>query len=145
MIQLIPIIENCNEFNVITRIEIDNKIYFPFVEMIFNSSKSVIKESIKHQNIYQIKSRKEKEEYSEFLINLLIKNKFEQFSNFINPKLVVKSCEILIVSKEYNCGNVISSLEFNENSFAKESLLILQLEQNTKRFFNQDRKICKFR
>jgi hypothetical protein len=52
MIQSITIIENFNKSNVITRIEIDNKIYLPFIKISFNSSNSLIKESIKHQNVF---------------------------------------------------------------------------------------------
>ncbi len=56
----------------------------------------------------------EAQKLSKFLLNSLVKSEFEKLSNFINPKLVIKSCEILFASKEYNCGKMISSLEFKE-------------------------------
>jgi len=43
LIQLIPIIENFSESKVITRIEIVEKIYLPFIRITFTSSKAVIK------------------------------------------------------------------------------------------------------
>jgi hypothetical protein len=164
IIQSKPIIENFIDSKIITRIEIHDKIYLPFVRLNFEAD-SVIKQSIKYQmknktkfhELFKLKENSNIEKvqqiYSNFLLDLLIKKKFEQFSSFVNPKLVIDSCKILITSKEYNCGNIISSLEFNENIVSGYNIFLFSnwnTTQNdslikTERFANFDKVVIRIR
>jgi hypothetical protein len=46
---------------------------------------------------------------------LLKKNKFEEFSNHINPKFFLKSCKVSDKGKEFDCENILSMLALRKN------------------------------
>jgi hypothetical protein len=116
-----------------------------------------MKNKTKFQEHFKLKenSNIEKVEqiYSNFLLDLLIKKEFEEFSNFINPKLVIDSCKILITSKEYNCGNIISSLDFTNNTFSYYDIFLFSNWNTTQndslikseRFTNFDKVVIRIR
>jgi hypothetical protein len=54
-------------------------------------------------------------QYSEYLVQLLRKNKFEEFSNHINPKFFLKSCKVFDKGKEFGCENILTILSLNQN------------------------------
>jgi hypothetical protein len=53
--------------------------------------------------------------YSKHLVQLLKKNKFEEFSNHINPKLLLKNCKVSDKGKEFDCENILSNLILKQN------------------------------
>jgi hypothetical protein len=116
--QLVPVIKNYSESQTQIRLEIENKIYLPYVEVCFDlrmAFKQFIRfnhsmtDSGGKRNVSFIPT-KSFEKYSKYLVQLLKNKKFEKFSNHINPKSFLKSCKVSVKAKEFDCENILSRL-----------------------------------
>jgi hypothetical protein len=115
---LVPVIKNYSESQTQIRLEIENKIYLPYVEVCFDlrmAFKQFIRfnhsmtDSGGKRNVSFIPT-KSFGKYSKYLVQLLKNKKFEKFSNHINPKSFLKSCKVSVKAKEFDCENILSRL-----------------------------------
>ncbi len=121
--QLVPVIKNYSESQTQIRLEIEKKIFLPYVRVCFDfrmAFEQIIQfnDSITNSggknNVSFIPTMKYNK-YSEHLVQLLKENKFEEFSNHINSKFFLKSCKVSDKGKEFDCENILSDLILNQN------------------------------
>jgi hypothetical protein len=126
-VQLIPLFQNYNESKILTRVEILKDIYLPQLKIFVPFENYYTKNVNEMKNLYRkygynakLNETKKNLHYinssiaSQYLVDLLKENKFEQFSKFFNPTFIIKSCIIYSNRDEFDCGQISSGFDFKK-------------------------------
>jgi hypothetical protein len=125
--QLIPVFQNYKESKILTKVEILKDIYLPQLKISVPFENYYTKNVNEMKNLYRkygynakFNETKNNSHYinsriaSQYLVDLLKENKFEQFSKFLNPTFIIKSCIIYSNRGEFDCGQISSGFDFKK-------------------------------
>jgi hypothetical protein len=157
-VQLIPLFQNYNESKILTRVEILKDIYLPQLKISAPFENYYRKNVNEMKNLYRkyrynakLNETKKNSHYvnssivSQYLVDLLRENKFEQFSKFLNPTFIIKSCIIYSNRDEFDCGQISSGFEFEKIegklSISSYHLLLFSNSNKAQKVFMSQSKI----